>query len=141
MKRVIFFGIGLLGFSGGVWGQVPQDAQTQPVLPPQTALISQEAAWWLANPQALFLQLDVDKDGLLNAAEFSRVGLLSTQVVVPGAAMNGGPATNSFTPPTGVKPTDGAKGPFTPPPWVSPGSQGGAATAPMSPATPAPAGQ
>lgn len=56
------------------------------------AVITQEALGWLLNPPALFRQLDVDSDGLLNYNEFSRISVLSSQggVVSGGAAVNVG---------------------------------------------------
>ncbi|MBB5037966.1 EF-hand domain-containing protein [Prosthecobacter dejongeii] len=148
MKHPIFCYAGLVAIQGALLAQVPSNTTAVPtgtVAQPQVALISQEAAWWLANPQALFQQLDVDKDGLLNYNEFSRVGVLSTQVAVPAnsngrngvyAPNAGVPANNGLSPAPGVKPMTGPQGTYTPPTGVPPVSQNGGSYVPTSPPPP-----
>lgn len=148
MKYAIFCYAGLMAVQSALLAQAPPNpapTTTDPGVPPQVALISQEAAWWLANPQALFQQLDVDKDGLLNYNEFSRVGLLSTQVAVSATANGtngvyapntGVPANNGVAPAPGVKPMTGPQGTYTPPTGVPPVSQNGGSYVPTSPPPP-----
>lgn len=103
------------------------------------AVISQEALGWLLNPPALFRQLDVDSDGLLNYNEFSRISVLSSQggVVTGGGVVNGGASVQGGTNPnpnaTAVPANNGsfAVPPWrqAPPPWRSPTPTGGGGTA------------
>lgn len=135
-------GTGTSSGSTATPGTTPNGTTT--TIPGQPAYIGTEAAWWLANPQALFLQLDVDRDGLLNYNEFNRISVLNTQVVVPGGIGTVAPPPDApvtqpasgIAPAPGVAPLTGPNGPYTPPTGTPPVGRSGNPYAPSSPPPP-----
>lgn len=155
--HLLLAALALLGLAQPAAAQTPATGSataagttTNGTTPPgQPAYIGTEAAWWLANPQALFIQLDIDRDGLLNYNEFNRITVLNTQVIVPGGIgtvtpppeATTTPPSSPLAPAPGVPPRTGPSGPYTPPTGTPPvGTQANpyTPTAPPPPTRPMP---